>query len=916
MTALHVPGREGASDWFLLQGVLAHSGGAWLQVRARTPGGGLHEVALGHWRDGDRLSLVLPLAAGARDVALVDAGSGEPVGARCTLVPVGRARAAWLMLGGAGAADPGRRFGARARLLARLVLDALVAGPRPALQAMALRYRASLGRPEPQCLACDVRWSPSRPLDGAAWIPAHQLDADEGILEATGDDPQLRLDLAGAPLALPAGWYFLDARFDVDKGRMIAPALYPDYGQGCDPAEMIQLPEPASDGTLRSLVMFKAPVHALRFDPSVRRLRFGWHRFSLHRIGRGQALLRLLDVRGNSGGRRDWHAIARAIARFAMDVLRHGLSTATARLHHGEARPAGGDYGSWVRRYDSLSVREIAGFRDRARAIADGPLVSILLPVYDAPERYLRRCIASVRAQAYENWELCIVDDASPSPAPWRTIREAMSRDPRIKALRRDRNGHISAASNDALAMARGEYVALLDHDDELRPHSLLEMVEAARRNPDAALFYSDEDKIDGKGHRSQPNFKPDWNADLLRSQNYVCHLAMLRTTLAREAGGFRAGYEGSQDHDLFLRCSERLRPGQVVHVPKVLYHWRAIPGSTALERGAKDYAAEAGLRAVSDHLDRVAPGARAQPLQHGHFRVRWPLPEPPRVDIVVPTRDRLDLVRCCVESVLATSRYPDFRILLVDNQSREPATLEWLDSLAGEPRIRVLRYDAPFNYSAINNWAVAQGDGGVVCLLNNDIEVMDGDWLRELASQAMRPGVGAVGAMLYYPDRTIQHAGVVLGMGGVGNHVYSGSPEGHPGHGARALVAQELSAVTGACLAVRRDRYLAVGGLDERLQVAFNDVDFCLRLLEAGYRNVWTPFARLLHHESASRGRDEDGPARERFLGEARYMESRWGDYLRGDPAWNPNLSLDSLDGGLAFPPRAASSTRRIGAG
>jgi GT2 family glycosyltransferase len=900
MVPVEVPERADAGRWFLLRGLVARPGLSRLVARAATPSGA-PEVDLGWWQQGDRLSVVLPVADGAAALELLDADSGEPVATRCLLAPLGSARAAWLMLGHAGAG--------------KALVDALAHGPRVALQRMALRYRARLGRTGPRRFACDVRLSARHLLAGVAWRPIHELAGDGDLLRATGDDPQLLLDLGGAPLALPAGWYSMEAAFDVRNGRMIAPALYPDYGNGCDPAEMIRLPEPAGDGRLRTLVMFKAPVRALRFDPSVRRLSFGWREFALGRVGRREALMRLFEMRASADGSRGWRARGVVIARFALDVLRHGLSTATARLHQGRGDQEHGDYDAWVRRYDSLSVRDIAGFRERAAAISDGPLVSILLPVYDTPERYLRRCIASVRAQAYRNWELCIVDDASPSAVPSRTIRAAARRDPRIRFMRRDSNGHISAASNDALAMARGEYVALLDHDDELRPHALLEMVEAARRNPDAALFYSDEDKIDEKGRRCQPNFKPDWNHDLLRGQNYVCHLAMLRTSLAREVGGFRVGYEGSQDHDLFLRCSERLGPGQVVHVPKVLYHWRAIVGSTALERGAKDYAAEAGMRAVADHLARIAPGAGVESLEHGHYRVRWPLPDPPRVDIVIPTRDRLDLVRCCVESLLANTRYRDYRVLLVDNQSREQATLDWLDAISGEPRVRVLRYDAPFNYSAINNWAVAQGDGGVVCLLNNDIEVIDGDWLRELASQAMRPGVGAVGAMLYYPDRTIQHAGVVLGMGGVANHVYSGAPEGHPGHGARALVAQELSAVTGACLAVRRDRYTEVGGLDERLQVAFNDVDFCLRLLEAGYRNVWTPFARLLHHESATRGRDEAGPGRDRFVGEARYMEERWGDYLRGDPAWNPSLSLDRLDGALAFPPRAAGSTRRIGA-
>jgi GT2 family glycosyltransferase len=394
-------------------------------------------------------------------------------------------------------------------------------------------------------------------------------------------------------------------------------------------------------------------------------------------------------------------------------------------------------------------------------------------------------------------------------------------------------------------------------------------------------------------------------------SQNYVCHLSVLRTDLARAAGGFRTGYEGSQDHDLFLRCAALLGPEQVVHVPKVLYHWRAIEGSTALERSAKDYAAEAGLRAVVDHLRGAAPGATAEHLAHGHYRVRWPLGRAPRVDIIIPTRDRLELVRPCVESILALTDYDDYGILLVDNQSSEPDTLAWMAGIARHPRVRVLGFDAPFNFSAMNNRAAAASGADVLCLLNNDIEVIDAGWLRELASQAMRPGIGAVGALLYYPDRTIQHAGVILGIGGVANHVYAGAPQGHPGLCARALVAQNLSAVTAACMAVKRERYLGIGGLDERLQVAFNDVDFCLRLLEAGYRNVWTPFAQLLHHESASRGRDEEGPGRERFLGEARYMEERWSEVLRADPAWNPNLSLDSLDASLAFPPRAATRLR-----
>lgn len=901
----------GAGGWFLLRGRVSRSTGASLRARCVTAAGADHEVDLGDWRADEALELVVPLPRGATDVVLVDADSGDPAVEGVEWYPLGRLRAAWRMLeGGAGGPPrPGRR---RWSSLACLLLDTVTAGPRVALKQMAAAYRAELGHPRHEPFPCMLRLSSRRAPRKVGWRPIHHVRVDGGVLQAEGDDPQFALAWGGFPARLPAGWYVVDASLDIHAGRIIAPALYPDYGQGCLPAEMVPLPEPAADGSLHCLVMFKAPVHALRLDPSVRRASFSPRHFELRKVGRSEALLRLLDARGTGARDRDWGAIAAAAGAFLRDVFRHGVSGAASRLHQGEARPAGEDYDSWVRRYDTLHRRDFAGFRSRAAAFADGPLVSVLLPAYNTPDRFLRRCIRSVLAQAYPHWELCIVDDASTSAQVWRTASEFAARDQRIRIRRRTENGHIAAASNDALEMARGEYIALLDHDDELRPHALLEMMEAVRRDPEAAFLYSDEDKIDERGRRFQPNFKPDWNPDLLLSQNYVCHLSVMRTELARDAGGFRPGFEGSQDHDLFLRCSALLRPGQVVHVPKVLYHWRAIEGSTALERGAKDYAADAGLRAVADHLGRHAPGAAVEHLAHGHYRVRWPLQRNPLVDIIIPTRDRLELVRPCIESILALTGYDNYGISLVDNQSEDPATLAWMEEISRHPRVRVLRFDAPFNFSAINNLAAAQSGAEVLCLLNNDIEVVDADWLRELASQAMRPGIGAVGAMLFFPNRTIQHAGVILGMGGIANHVYAGAPEGHPGHCARALVAQDLSAVTAACLVVRKDRYVEVGGLDERLRVAFNDVDFCLRLQEAGYRNVWTPFARLLHHESATRGRDEDGPARERFLGEARTMDARWGELLYADPAWNPNLSLDSLDASLAFPPRAGTRMRR----
>ena len=710
---------------------------------------------------------------------------------------------------------------------------------------------------------------------------------------------------------LPAGWYWFEVQLQLQEDIAAVPCFYPTYAQGADGDTQIPLPEPDGDGRIRMLVLFKYDVAALRFCPVQSPARFRIAHFGLRRIPRWLALGRMLGPARPSSG----SMLARA-ARFAVDVVRNGVSRATDALYRGYHRrllPRDADaYAGWVARHDTLTAARMEELHARAAELAGtGPTISVLLPVYQTPEQWLRRCIESVLAQVYPNWQLCIADDASPDARVVGIAQEYADNDRRIQVLRRETNGHISEASNSALEMATGDFLALLDHDDELRPHALLEIAEAITADPGVALVYSDEDKLDAEGRRFDPYFKPDFDPDLLRSQNYVCHLTAIRSDLVRAVGGFRKGFEGSQDHDLILRCTERLQPPQVRHVPKVLYHWRAIPGSTALSRKAKDYASSAGARAVGEHLARQHPGARVEELNHGHFRVRWPLPPlPPKVSLIVPTRDKIDLLKVCVESILERSTYPDFELVIVDNQSVEPETIEFLAAVARCQRVRVLRYDAPFNYSSINNWAVARCDGRVIGLVNNDVEVITPDWLQELVSQAMRPDVGAVGAMLYYPNDTIQHAGVVLGVHGVAAHLYAGMPRGYPGHGGRARVAQSLSAVTGACLVVRREVYDQVGGLDPGLAVAFNDIDFCLRTRAAGYRNVWTPFAELYHHESASRGVEDTEQKKGRFAAEVELMQRRWGDALTADPAYNVNLSLRSLNCELATPPRSPAST------
>jgi O-antigen biosynthesis protein len=555
--------------------------------------------------------------------------------------------------------------------------------------------------------------------------------------------------------------------------------------------------------------------------------------------------------------------------------------------------------------------------QDQSPAPSTGPLISILMPVYNPPERWLRKAIESVQHQSYVNWELCIANDASTSASIRPQLDSYVAIDSRIKVFHREKNGHISACSNTALDLCTGLFTALLDHDDELAPDALSEVVQALQKQPGARILYSDEDKIDTEGHRFAPYFKPDWNPDLLRSQNYFCHLSVYQTVLLREIGGFRAGFEGAQDWDLALRATERVNPQEIVHIPKVLYHWRAIPGSTALSQSQKDYHQDAAHKALSDHIARTGLAAEIEPVKGGHWRLKYRLPDtPPRVSLIIPTRNRVEILKPCIDSILRLTTYPNYEIIIVDNGSDQPATLDYFAHLKHDQRITVLRDDGPFNYSALNNRAARQASGELLALVNNDIEPISPDWLDEMVSQAIRPGIGAVGAMLYYPDDTVQHAGVVLGIAGpqlingIAGHAFKKFNRGHTGSMNRMRLVQNYSAVTAACLVIRKAIYEEVGGLDEKnLTVSFNDVDFCIRVFKAGYRNLWTPFAELYHHESASRGKEDSPQKIARAKQEADYMRATWGDILDNDPAYNPNLTLVHEDFSLSWPARIRTS-------
>ena len=596
----------------------------------------------------------------------------------------------------------------------------------------------------------------------------------------------------------------------------------------------------------------------------------------------------------------------------SLRVLRH---YGARELRHQLQKQVEGDsveneYGAWVEKYGALTDADRDSIKRHLQRLRYQPLISLIMPTYNSPEMWLRLAIDSVRKQLYANWELCIADDASSEPHVRQILEEYRAQDSRIKVVFRDQNGHISAASNTAIEMAAGEFLAFLDHDDQLSEHALYMMIVELNRFPETDLIYSDEDKIDEEGRRYDPYFKPDWNPALFLAQNFICHLMACRTAVVRELQGFREGYEGAQDWDLAMRVIERISEARIRHIPYVLYHWRAIPGSAAYGMDQKSYVRSAQRRTLESHFERVRVTATVVPAAGIYWRVKYPLSVQPLVTLIIPTRNRLKLLKICVDGIFEKTTYRPFEVVIVDNQSDDSGTLSYLATLAEERRARVLRYDAPFNYAAINNLAVKHARGEIIGLLNNDIDVITPDWLEEMVSHAVRPETGAVGALLYYPNNTIQHAGVILGLGGtpgVAGHAYQERPPRYSGQVARASLCQNFSAVTAACLVVRKQVYEEAGGMDEtNLAVSFNDVDFCLRVQERGYRNLWTPYAELYHNESASRGYEETPENRARFAKERDYMQQRWGKLLKNDPAYNPNLALDREAFMLAFPPRA----------
>lgn len=553
-------------------------------------------------------------------------------------------------------------------------------------------------------------------------------------------------------------------------------------------------------------------------------------------------------------------------------------------------------YEIWLRNH---TITGLAADRIRAdaRSLAYRPLISVIVPVFDPSLEWLNAAIESVRGQYYDNWQLCLADDCSHNAAIREVLRDYAASDGRIRIVFLDRNHGISAASNAALALAEGEFVAFLDHDDELKLNALYEIAVLLNQNSDLDLIYTDEDKRDPNGRLVQPFFKPDWSPDLLLSMNYVCHLAVYRRALVTELAGLRSEYDFSQDHDLLLRFSELTQ--RIAHIPQPLYTWRMLPGSTARNADAKPAAREATINAITAALQRRGIAGRvAEGLWTSTYRVRYEIHDEPLVSIIVLARKSRDAVVTCVTSVLERTRYKNYELLLVEDPETEAESLAFLGQFEANPRVRVLKLTSPLNSSALSNYAVGQALGEHILLLDSAIEVVDGGWLEAMVEHSQHPEVGAVGARLLYPDGRVQHGGLVLGIGGVAGHAHKHFPRDDIGYFFRAVVSQNFSAVTGTCLLMRRELYLAVGGLNAKeLAAAFSDVDLCLRLREKGLLVVWTPYAELVLHESVNRAHDSTRQIQASLGSEMRYMHQRWGDLLTHDPYYNPNLTLERED-------------------
>ncbi|WOB48109.1 glycosyltransferase family 2 protein [Xanthomonas hydrangeae] len=714
------------------------------------------------------------------------------------------------------------------------------------------------------------------------------------LWEAVDGDPQFRITPSNLPIQ--SGWYRLRASFREIEGRLRAPCFYPDYGQGISEQTRIDIGVLIASGQLDALVHFPEPVHALRFDPCEGRARFVLSEVHATAVSEKEALwlMQLACLSALNDATPSKMLAITDTVRHHLNIAGHAEALLHLIPHYASVNLADRHlYATWTIRAD----RQINEMLDQAlpvRASSEAqPPFSFLLP--DEPVEF-EACVASLFAQRFADFELLLSSHQVDSLS-------------RVVELYDDQRVRVIVAPNnlrERIGQARGTFLCLLSANDRLHNCATGILAAAFAKCPNALAFYYDEDLIDPHGVRSQPFFKPAWDPVRFLEQDYLGHSVAIR----RNAFGPFCDLDPALPWlNACINAVGDAELSRVVHVPHVLMHHCGKPGAISSPFGAQGVAVDHARLLNLRFAERV--GAEVVQIMPDRLRASHPSPGRPMVDIIIPTRDRVDLLSVCIDSLLSMTLYENYRVTVVDNGSELAESIAYFGAIVEDPRVRVLAYNQPFNYSAINNHAVSQCDGDIVLLLNNDIEVVDGSWLEEMVGLAMRPDVGAVGAKLFYPDMTLQHAGVVLGVGGVAAHALAHASADFAGPYGQALLLQQYSAVTAACLAIRRDLYLAVSGLDETIAVAFNDVDFCLRVQRAGYRNVWTPHASLIHHESASRGIEDDPVKQARFASEVKTMLERWFAVLDSDPAYSPNLSLIGA-AGVVDPERHAPDVIR----
>lgn len=600
-----------------------------------------------------------------------------------------------------------------------------------------------------------------------------------------------------------------------------------------------------------------------------------------------------MSDKNGSEGRIQWSRFFKKLSPYMIQkgllYLKHyGPREFWIRLHE-RFEPEEIPYGPW---YAAYVPDQTVLDKQRKKKFAYAPLISVVVPAYRTPELFLRQMIDSLEAQTYEDWELCIANGSPEDQSMRKVLEEYSSRDRRVRWQELTENKGIAENTNAAFAMAKGEFVGLLDHDDLLAPNALYEVVNALNQHEHGDAVYTDEDKVTAElDEHFQPHLKPDFNIDLLRSNNYICHLFVVRRILMEKVGGFRKEFDGAQDYDFILRCTEEAE--KIAHVHKVLYHWRTHEKSTSDNPESKIYAFHAGRRAVEAHLQRLGIQAEVEETcDLGYYRVKYPVIGSPMVSILIPNKDQLQTLKKCLKSIWEKTEYTNYEILIIENNSTEKETFEFYKKIDGRHHVRVLYWDKEFNYSAINNFGATQAKGEYLLLLNNDTEVITKGWMKELLSHCQRPEVGMVGAKLYFPDNTIQSAGTIIGMGGMADHAFVNMDRKKSGYMHRASIQVDMSGVTAACAMVKRSVYEEVHGLEEKLTVAFNDVDLGLKIVTAGYLIVFDPYAELYHYESKSRGVNDE--KKERHAREVKYTQEKWADFLAaGDPCYNQNLTL-----------------------